>query len=78
MLGHFRLLYLIFDRGLQFDNMKETLDMRLFTTFREELVDEKIKSDNLSSALEALNNKLKKVGIDQNVLDGEAEFISNE
>ena len=72
------MLYLIFDRGLQFDNMKETLDMRLFTTFREELVDEKIKSDNLSSALEALNNKLKKVGIDQNVLDGEAEFISNE
>ena len=78
MLGHLRLLYLIFDRGLQFENTKETLDMRLFTTFREELVDEKIKSDNLSSALEALNNKLKKVGIDQNVLDGEAEFISNE
>ena len=45
---------------------------------REELVEEKIKGDNLSSSLDAINNKLKKVGIDKNILEGEAEFISNE
>ena len=42
------------------------------------MVEEKIKGDNLSSSLDAINNKLKKVGIDKNILEGEAEFISNE
>ena len=51
---------------------------RNFLISREELVEEKIKGDNLSSSLDAINNKLKKVGIDKNILEGEAEFISNE
>ena len=44
----------------------------------ESLVEEKLKSEGYSSELEAIHVKLKKLGIDQNSLDGEVELVSNE
>ena len=45
---------------------------------REELVQEKLRSDSLTGELDALRRQLKRLGIDQNILDGEEEMVSNE
>ena len=55
-----------------------TVDKRNIIQLRESLVEEKLKSENHSSELEAIYDKLKKLGIDQNSLDGEIELVSNE
>ena len=55
-----------------------TVDKRNIIQLRESLVEEKLKSENHSSELEAIYDKLKKLGIDQNSLDGEVELVSNE
>ena len=53
------------------------VDKRNIIQLRESLVEEKLKSENLSSDLEAVYDKLKKLGIDQ-TFDGEVDLISNE
>jgi hypothetical protein len=57
-----------------------SLDKRALVRLREDTVEEKIKCDNLSGQLENIQRQLKKIGIDQNALDGEGELeiISNE
>lgn len=54
------------------------MDKRALVQLREELVEEKLKCDKVTNELEKLNQQLKKIGIDQNVLDGEAQLISDE
>ena len=55
-----------------------TVDKRNIIQLRESLVEEKLKSESHSSELEAIYDKLKKLGIDQSSLDGEVELVSNE
>ena len=67
---------------LQAENRKlaqdNSMDKRSLLKLREELVEEKMRCDQLSNELDELNSKLKNLGIDQTVLNGEEEFISNE
>lgn len=55
------------------------VDKRTLMELREELVQEKIKSDEISNELENLNKQLRKIGVDKNTLSGELEqHLSNE
>lgn len=56
-----------------------SLDKRAIVKLREELVDEKLKCDNLTNKLDTLHKQLlQKLGIDHHALDGQVELISNE
>ncbi|XP_059095121.1 girdin-like isoform X2 [Tigriopus californicus] len=55
-----------------------SMDKRSLVKLREELVNEKLKTESLSNQLEGLNQQLRTLGIDQNILNGQDELISSE
>lgn len=55
-----------------------SMDKRSLVKLREELVNEKLKTENLTNQLEGLNQQLRTLGIDQNILNGQDELVSPE
>ena len=55
-----------------------SVDKKTLIQLRHELVDEKIKCDNLTNNMDTLHRRLQKIGIDANTLDDEADQLSQE
>ena len=56
-----------------------SIDKKTLIQLRHELVEEKIKYDNLSSSMDTLQRRLLKIGIDANSLDDDdADHFSQE
>ena len=54
-----------------------SIDKKTLIQLRHELVEEKIKYDNLSSSMDTLQRRLQKIGIDANSLDDDdADHLS--
>eukprot|EP00095_Tigriopus_kingsejongensis_P007000 maker-scaffold430_size173499-snap-gene-0.51 protein:Tk07000 transcript:maker-scaffold430_size173499-snap-gene-0.51-mRNA-1 annotation:"PREDICTED: girdin-like" len=68
--------------SMKIENMKlrqdGSMDKRSLVKLREELVREKLRSEDLANQLEELNKQLHKLGIDQNILNGKDQLISME
>ncbi len=55
------------------------VDRRALAKLREELVEEKLKCDQIATDLDTINAQLNRLGLDKTFLDGEeAEIFSNE
>jgi chromosome segregation ATPase len=67
---------------LEQENRKLTqscsVDKKTLIQLRHELVDEKIKCDNLTNNMDTLHRRLQKIGIDANTLDDEADQLSQD